>query len=120
MIHHASLQGTKNVVIVANNSDILFLGAHSYARGKSRRWLYYRYEGKTYADFPNLQDFCGDIELYFPMFHSLTRCDSTSYYHYRGKNIPRNRATKWVSLLLMTEELDKDKTPTNATLDDCM
>ena len=120
MIRHASLQGTKNVVIVANNSDILFLGAHSYAMGKSRRWLYYCYEGKTYADFPNLQHFCGYIELYFLMFHSLTRCDTASYHHCRGKNIPRNCATKWVSLLLMTEELDKDKTPTNAALDDCM
>ena len=67
-----------------------------------------------------LRHFYGDIELYFHMFHFLTRCDTTSYYHNRGKNIPWNRVTNHFSLLSMTEHFGNDKTSTDATLDDCM
>ena len=68
----------------------------------------------------NLRHFYGDIELHFRMLLFLTRCDTTSYYDYCGKNIPRNSVTKCPSLLSMIEDLGKEKTITDATLDDCM
>ena len=49
IMYHASLQRTTNVVIVANDSDILFLGTFVCAMNKSRRW-FYNYEGSPYAD----------------------------------------------------------------------
>ena len=39
MIYHASLQGTTKVVLVANDTDVLFLGAYACALDKSRRWF---------------------------------------------------------------------------------
>lgn len=42
------------------------------------------------------------------MFHSLTRCDTTSYYHYRGKAIPWNCVSQCTSALLLVQDLGKD------------
>ena len=56
---------------------------------KSRR--FYNYVGSTYAEiYVKFATFYGDIALHFPLFHSLTRCDTRSYYHCHGKTIPWN------------------------------
>ena len=54
------------------------------------------------------------------MFHSLTGCDTTSYYNYRGETIPWNRVMKCPSSLSLIEDLGKDETPSDATLDDSL
>ena len=103
-------------MIVANDSDVLFLGAYACALDKSRRW-FYNYEGST---FTNLAAFYGDMALYFPMFHSITGCATTSYYQYRGKTTPWNHVLKCPSSLSLIKDLGKDDTPSEATLGDCM
>ena len=56
---------------------------------KSRR--FYNHVGSTYAEiYVKFATFYGDIALHFPLFHSLTGCDTRSYYHYHGKTIPWN------------------------------
>ena len=56
---------------------------------KSRR--FYNYVGSTYAEiYVKFATFYGDTALHFPLFHSLTGCDTRSYYHYHGKTIPWN------------------------------
>ena len=119
MIYHASLQGTKNVVIVANDSDVLFLGAYACALDKSSRW-FYNYEGSTFTNLAKFAAFYGDMALYFPMFHSIAGCDTTSYYHYRGKSTPWNRVSKCPSSLSLIKDLGTDDNPSEATLGDCM
>ena len=44
MIYHASVQGDKNVVLVANDSDVMFLGIHACTLADDRHW-YYNYTG---------------------------------------------------------------------------
>ena len=119
MIYHASLQGTTNVVLVANDTDMLFLGAYACALDKSRRW-FLNYEWNTFADLAKFAAFFGDVTLYLPMFHSITGCDTTSYYHYRGKTDPWKRVVKSPSSLRMIEGLGKDEMPSELILNDCM
>ena len=119
MIYHASLQESKNVVLVANDSDVLFLGGYACALDKSRNW-FYNYEAGTYADLAKFAEYYGDSCLYLPMFHSITGCDTTSYFHYRGKTIPWNRALKNPSSLLLIKDLGKEITPSETTLVECM
>ena len=38
MIYHASRQGESNVVISANDSDVLFLGTYACALDAQRKW----------------------------------------------------------------------------------
>ena len=118
MIYHASLQGSQNVVIVANDSDVLFLGSYACALDKSRRW-YYNYEGNSYADLRCIADNLGEKALYLPIFHSLTGCDTTSYYHFRGKTAPWERALKSPVSLELIRDLGKDVTISDNTLHDC-
>ena len=66
----------------------------------------------------NLQHFYGEIAFHFPMYHSLTGCDTTSYYHYRGKTIPWNCVAKCPLSLLLTEYIGKDETPSDTHLYD--
>ena len=49
MIYHASRQGESNVVISANDSDILFLGTYACALDAKRKW-YFNYQSNTFAD----------------------------------------------------------------------
>ena len=53
MIDHASHQGSKNVVLVATDSDISFLSAYACSLDKSRSW-FYDYEGRTDADLKSM------------------------------------------------------------------
>ena len=87
MIYHATLQGKNDVVIVANDTDVLFLGAYACALDESKKW-FVNYEYKTFADLAKFAIFYGDLTLNLPMFHSITGCDTTSYFHYRGKTDP--------------------------------
>ena len=107
------------MVLVANDSDVLFLGGYACALDKSRNW-FYNYEGGTYADLAKFAGYYGDLCLYLPMFHSITGCDTTSYFHYRGKTIPWNRALKNPSSLLLIKDLGKEITPSETTLVECM
>ena len=54
------------------------------------------------------------------MFHSITGCDTTSYYHYRGKTDPWKRVVKCPSSLMLIEDLGKDETPSDVTITNCM
>ena len=119
MIHHASRQGKGNVVLVANDSDVLFLSAYACALDKSRNW-FYNYEGRTYADLRKFIEFYGDFCLYLPMFHSMTGSDSTSYYHFRGKIVPWNRAVKSPGSLSLIADLGNEIFPSEKTITDCM
>ena len=74
----------------------------------------------TYADLKKFAAFYEDIASYFFIFCLLTWFEMRSYYHYRGNTIPWNRITKCPSPLLLTEDIGEDKTPSDATLDDCM
>ena len=63
MIDHASHQGSKNVVLVATDTDISFLSAYACSLDKSRNW-FYNYEGRTDADLRKYVKFYGDFCLY--------------------------------------------------------
>ncbi len=54
------------------------------------------------------------------MYHSITGCDTTSYFHYRGKTDPWKRVIKCPSSLKMIEGLGKDDAPSELIISDCM
>ena len=63
---HASLQETPNVMIVANDSHVLFLGAYPCALDKSRR-CFYNCEGRTYADLCEICNILWKYCIAFPL-----------------------------------------------------
>ena len=104
MIYHASLQGANSVVISANDSDVFFLGTYACALDKNRNW-YFDYQSCSFADLRRIADLLGDSALHLPAFHSLTGCDTTSYFYFRGKTAPWERAIKTPNSLDLIKNL---------------
>ena len=104
MIYHASLQGANSVVISANDSDVFFLGTYACALDKNRKW-YFNYQSCSFADLRRIADLLGDSALQLPAFHSLTGCDTTSYFYFRGKTAPWERAIKTPNSLDLIKNL---------------
>ena len=119
MIYHASLQGGKNAVLVANDSDVMFLGIHACTLAGDRHW-YYNYMGTAYANLAKMSDFYGENAKYLLLFHCLTGCDTTSYYYFKGKSQPWERALKSPSSFLLLRELGKTEELSQKGIDDCV
>ena len=68
------------VAFVANDS-VLFLGVYADALDSTCNW-YYNYEAAAYANFATITDFYGNNVNYLLMFHSITGCDTASYYNF--------------------------------------
>ena len=98
---------------------LMCYGDYACSLNNSRKW-FYNYEGGTYADFAKFAEYYGELCLYLPMFHSITGCDTASYYYYGGKTIPWNHALKNPSSLLLIKDLGNEITPSEATLRECM
>ena len=75
-----------DVGVVAKDTDVLVLLIWAYVKyNVSRKW-YLKYETDKYADIGAICDYFGkNIALLLPVFHSITGCDTTSYFFRAGK-----------------------------------
>ena len=81
----ASLFST-DVVVVAKDTDVLVLLVWAYAKYNVPRKWYFKYEADKFADVGAICDYFGrDIASALPAFHSITGCDTTSYFFRAGK-----------------------------------
>ena len=76
-----ALKEDTDVVVVAKDTDVLVLLIWAYVKyNVSRKW-YLKYETDKYADIGAICDYFGkNIALTLPAFHSITGCDTTSYF----------------------------------------
>ena len=85
MVHHASLEDT-TCIVKSKDTDVLMLLAYEYAKIKPESNWYMLYDNDNYADIKQITSHLGnDISLSLPQFHSVTGCDTTSYFFNHGK-----------------------------------
>ena len=104
MIYHASLEGASNVVLCANDSDVFILGTYACALDNNRNW-FFNYEANTYSNLKKVAELVGNAAIYLPQYHALTGCDTTSYFYFRGKTGPWERAVKSPDSFHLIEDL---------------
>ena len=74
------------MVVVSKDTDVLILLVWAYAKHEIKTKWYMMYEQGKYADIGKIVEFFGkEICLALPAFHSLTGCDTTSYFFRVGK-----------------------------------
>ena len=117
MIYHASLEGASNVVLCANDSDVFILGTYACALDNNRNW-FFNYEANTYSDLKKVAELVGNVAIYLPQYHALTGCDTTSYFYFRGKTGPWERAVKSPDSFHLIEDLGKENDLRDEALDD--
>ena len=118
-IYHASRQGESNVVISANDSDVLFLGTYACALDAKRKW-HFNYQSNTFADLQKFAESLGSAAMHLPTFHSLTGCDTTSYFYFRGKTAPWERAIKSTLSFELIEDLGNKRKLSEEALGNCV
>ena len=83
MIYHASIKDS-SLVISANDSDVFALGTYACALDNTRQW-HFNYQTNCYSDLRKVADTLGEETLYLSQFHTLSGCDTTAYFNFRGK-----------------------------------
>ena len=87
---YLALKECNDVIVVSKHTDILILMVWAYAKYNininiRRKW-YLNYEAGKFADIGEIVEYFGeDASLALPAFHSLTGCDTTSYFFRIGK-----------------------------------
>ena len=112
MEHGGLIQGSSNVVISTNDSDVLILGAYVCALHVARNW-FFNHECHAYADLRCIADSLGDSACYLPQFHSLTGCDTTSLFYFRGRTKPWDRAMKSPGAFQLIKDLGNSRNNEN-------
>ena len=74
MIYHIILQGLVKVVISANDTNVMFLLHMHVPLTQVMR------QSKTYVDVQVIVKALKDAAFYLQSFHTLTGCDTTSYF----------------------------------------
>ena len=62
----------------------------------------------------------GNAALYLPLFHALTGCDTTSYFHYKVKKSPRSRVIKSMSKFEFIDDLGCERCISEDSFNACM
>ena len=77
---HVATLCSEDVVVVAKNTDIIFLLANAYEKCSSvKQWLM-KYDKQKYANIGEICRFLGTIICkYLPQLHAITGCDTTSF-----------------------------------------
>ena len=76
--------------------------------------------GQHNANLAKMSDFYGENAKYLLLFHCLTGCDTTSYYYFKGKSQPWERALKSPSSFFLLRELGKTEELSQNGIDDCV
>ena len=80
-----------------------------------------QYENQKYADISKIVSYLGDeIVSCIPQFHSLTGCDTTSYFFNRGKISVINRILKNSTCIQLIQGLGKELVLSNSSISDAM
>ena len=83
---YLALQEDTDIVVVSKDTDVLILLVWAYAKHDIKGQWYMMYEHGKYADIGKIVEFLGkEVCLALPAIHSLTGCDTTSYFFRVGK-----------------------------------
>ena len=108
MIADAVKVDDQNVLLSAHDSDIFFLGIYGCALNKNKQW-WIEYKSGSTVDLQDMTRKLGKFSFTLPSFHVMTGCDTTSYFHFRGKITPWKRLLSNSNFLPLIENLGEEK-----------
>lgn len=81
-----ALKSKGDVVISSEDTDVLMLLCYAYVKENVTRNWYMKFDSQKFANIKNICEFFGKtIITNILKFHSLTGCDTTSYFYNVGK-----------------------------------
>ena len=86
-------------------------------RRESHWWIEYQ---NIYFVERDMSNSLGEYVSYLPMFHAITGCDITSYYHFTGKSAPWRKLLQNPNMLLLIKDLGKEKLLSEQAIDSCV
>ena len=104
-----ALQKQTDVIIVANDTDMLMLLVWAYKKYHVRNKWYFRYYAEKYAVVGTICDLFEDVCLVFPAFHAITGCHTTSYFYQAGKLCLFKKVNADQAKLNLLDALAKEK-----------
>ena len=105
---YLALKGKTDMVIVSKDTDVLILLVWAYAKHDIKESWYMMYEHGKYADIGKIVEFFGnEICLALPAFHSLSGCDTTSYFFRVGKSRVFKKLQKSITKIRLLEALGR-------------
>ena len=111
--------GTNYIVLSAYDSDIFFLGVYDCALNTSRHWRI-EYKSECYIDLQGIAKTLGKFDVPLPTFHAMTGCDTSSYFHFKGKVTPWKKMLNnphWLSLI---DKLGEEKELSENAIQNCI
>ena len=120
IVLHAS-KSSGNVVIVANDTDILMLLIYSYSTCEiSKEWVL-KCDTNSYANIGTVCKYLGStVSRNILEYHAITGWDTTSFFYIIGKTSPFKEVLKKSSWLGLIECLGKSKSLSNTDIENCM
>ena len=105
-----ALQQQTDAIIVAKDTDVLVLLVCAYKKYHVRHKWYFMYDAEKYADVGAICDFLEeDVCLALPAFHTITGCDTTSYFYRAGKLRVFKKVNADKTKLNLLDALGKEK-----------
>ena len=118
MIADAATLGTNYIVLSAYDSDV-FLGVYGCALNTSRHW-WIEYKSGCYIDLQDIAKTLNNFAVSVLTFHAMTGCDTSLYFHFKGKVTPWKKMLNnphWLSLI---DKLGEEKELFEKAIQDCI
>ena len=120
LILHASLQDT-DVVVVAKDTDVFVLMVYAYNKLQPCSKWYMKIDHEKYVDISKVSNHLGtEISSYLPQLHSLTGCDTTSFFYGVGKIKVLNKVKKNKESLNLLQHVGQNEKLSQRGFEDSM
>ena len=120
MAPHAS-KSSRDVVIVAKDTDVLMLLIYSYSMCVISKERVLKYDTNSYANIGTVCKYLGNtVSRNILQYHAITGCDTTSFFYRIEKISPFKEILKKPSYLGLIECLGINKFLSNTDIDNCM
>ena len=109
MVLHASLDDVP-CVISSKDTDVSLLMTYAYSKLNPTENWYMKYEHQRYVNIKKIISYLGgNVACCLMQFHSITGCDTTSYFYNVGKITVMRKIFKDPSSVNLIEGLGKEK-----------